>query len=215
METHRLSLQAPEPALAVASLAVELRARTASLHEQVENVLGLPGAIRTRADYASWLARFLGLYEPLERSLATFPRWKASGFELPSRSQSSRVAADLTALGTVPGTVPRAPPALLPELPTFAHAVGVFYVLQGARVGGRLILRDLETRIGPEVSGATRFFGGQGDAAGPTWQDVRVALDDFGREHPQRRDQVVSGAQRTFRTMLAWFAPFCAAAAAS
>lgn len=215
MLTHRLPLRTPEPSLAVASLAVELRARTALLHGQVENVLGLPGAICTRADYASWLARFLGLYEPIERSLATFPRWKESGFELPSRSQSSRIAADLTALDTDPDNVRHAPPAMLPELPTFAHAVGVFYVLQGARLGGRLILRDLKTRIGPEIRGATRFFGGHGEAAGPTWQDVRVALDDFGREHPQRRDQVVSGAQRTFCTMLAWFGPFCVSAAAS
>jgi heme oxygenase len=213
MELHRLSLKSGEPALALPSLAGELRTRTASLHGQVETVLGLPDAIRTRTDYSDWLARFLGLYDPLERSLATFASWKGSGFELPVRSQSARIMGDLTALGTAPGKVPRAPPALLPNLPTFAHAVGAFYVLQGARLGGRLILRDLESRMGPEVTGATRFFGGQG-AGGPSWQDVRVALDDFGHEYQLQREQVVAGAQGTFRAMLAWFVPFCAAAAA-
>lgn len=215
METLRISSPAPEPCYAVISLANELRAKTSSLHRQVEDLLGLPGAIRTRDEYARWLTRFLGLYEPLEASLAEFSGWKAAGFELPLPSQSERGCADLTALGTDPGNVSRASPGLLPELPTLAHAVGAFYVMQGARLGGRLILRDIETRIGPQVKGATRFFGGGDYVAGPTWQDVRLALDDFGREHPQRRDHVVSGAKRTFGAMLAWFIPFCATAHSS
>ena len=188
------------------SLSAELRARTAPLHGQIEVLLGLPDAIRNRDDYLVWLERFLGFYEPLERSLTAFPEWDSLGFALPSRSHSSCLADDLTALGADPGCVPRASPALLPVLPTFAHALGAFYVLEGATLGGRLIGRELQARIGAPILGAMHFFGGRGEEAGPMWRSVRAALDDFGRERPQLAGDVATGAERTFRSMLAWFA---------
>jgi heme oxygenase len=193
-------------------LSVQLRTRTVSLHEQIEHLLGLPGAIRSRDDYVLWLGRFLGIYEPLERSLAVFEEWDVLGLARPV-SHTACLAEDLAALGADSAGAPRIPPALLPELPAFAHAFGASYVMEGATLGGRLILRDLEARIGASISGATRFFGGRDDSAGPVWQNFKAALDAFGGAQPQHRSDVVAGAERTFRAMLAWFAPFCAVAA--
>ncbi len=185
-----------------------LRAQTAPLHDQIEALLGLPAAICTRDDYVLWLARFLGLYEPLERALAGFPRWDTLGFASPLPRHSAWLAADLVALGADPAGVPRAPPGMLPDLPTFAHALGTLYVLEGATLGGRVILRDLVARIGVPITGATGFFGGRGQAAGPMWQSFRTALDAYGRENPGLCPDVVTGAERTFRALLAWFLPF-------
>jgi heme oxygenase len=120
---------------------------------------------------------------------------------------------DLKALGVGPQGMSRIPRALLPDLTAFAHAFGAFYVMVGATLGGRLLLRDLKARIGTPISGATYFFGAQDDPTGPKWQDVKAALDAFGREQPQRRAEVVAGAEGTFHAMLAWFAPFCVIAA--
>jgi heme oxygenase len=199
--------------VALPSLSDDLRAQTAAQHRRIESLLGLPGAIRTRDHYILWLDRFLGLYEPLERALVEFPEWETLGLALPSRSHSSCLVADLTALGSDPSKVPHASPAQLPHLPSFSHALGAFYVLEGATLGGRLILRDLDVRIGAPIALATCFFGGRGAAVGPMWQSFRSALDAFGRERPQRRADVVAGAKRTFCAMLAWFAPFGAVAA--
>jgi heme oxygenase len=182
--------------------------RTAALHEQTEIRLGLPGAIRTPDDYQNWLCRFLGLYEPLEQSLAGFGQWGDNGFTLPSPSHSACLAADLEAIGVDPASVPRAPPTLLPRLPTFAHALGALYVLEGSTLGSRVILRDIEARIGPQITGATRFFGGRGTAVGPTWQTFKTALNAFGRERPRLGADVISGAEGAFRAIAAWFAPF-------
>jgi heme oxygenase len=104
-------------------------------------------------------------------------------------------------------------PALLPDLPTFAHALGALYVLEGATLGGRVILRDLDARLGTSIAGATRFFGGRREAVGPMWLRFRALLDDFGRERPELHADVTAGAQHVFRAMLVWFAPFCAVAA--
>ena len=80
-------------------------------------------------------------------------------------------------------------------------------------MGGRLILKDVEARIGAPIAGATLFFGGRGEAVGPMWQNFRGVLDAFGDERPQLRVDVVAGAERAFHAFLAWFAQFCAVAA--
>jgi heme oxygenase len=191
-------------------LSALLRERTAPLHHEIEALLQLPGAIRTRADYLDWLGRFLGLYDPLERSLATFSEWNSLGLLISARDHTCCLVDDLVALGIDPREQPRAVPALLPDMPTFAHALGAFYVIEGATLGGRLILRGIEPRLGATITGATRFFGGRGEAVGPMWQSFRTALDQFSLTQPQLCADVVIGAERTFRAMLVWFAPFCA-----
>ena len=196
---------------AISSLSGQLRERTAPLHGQIEALLRLPGAIRTCPDYKDWLGRFLGLYDPLECSLATFSGWDSLGLSMLSRNHTCCLVDDLVALGTDPRELPRASPAVLPDLPTFAHALGALYVIEGATLGGRLILRDLEPRIGASIAGATRFFGGRGEAVGPMWQSFRVALEEFESFQPRLCADVVVGAERTFRAMLVWFAPFSVA----
>jgi heme oxygenase len=191
-----------------APLSTEIRARTAALHSQVEVALGLPGAIRTRHDYGAWLGRFLGLYAPLEHVLAAFPDWNSRNLALPSPSHSERLVSDLAALGVDPADLPRADSTLLPEMPTFAHALGVLYVLEGSTLGGRLILRDVQARLGTAIDGATGFLGGRGEMAGAMWRGFRAALDSFGNECPELRAEVVASAQCGFGAILDWFAPF-------
>jgi hypothetical protein len=68
------------PADAASSLSGQLRERTAPLHREIEAVLGVPGAISTRGGYQDWLGRFLGFYDPLERSLTTSSAWGSFGY---------------------------------------------------------------------------------------------------------------------------------------
>jgi heme oxygenase len=181
-----------------------LRTQTACLHKQIEVQLGLPSAIQNLDDYRGWLSRFLGLYGPLEQALAEFTEWRDHGLTLPNHSV--RLAADLRAMGVDPAGVLQAPPTVVPRLATFAHALGVVYVLEGSALGGRVILRDINARVGPRIIGATRFFGG-GMATDQTWQGVKTALDGFGYAFPGLRDDVISGAEAVFRAIAAWFVP--------
>jgi heme oxygenase len=191
-------------------LSARLRARTAPLHGQSERLLGLPGAITGRADYAAWLGRFLGLYEPLEQRLTGFTEWPALGIDLASRALTQGLAADLAALGADPNDPPRAAASDLPPLPSLAHAMGALYVLEGSALGGRIILRDLQDRLGDQLGQATRFFGGRGERLGPMWNSFRGVLDRFGQTHPDLTDAVQSGADATFYALIRWFTPFCA-----
>jgi heme oxygenase len=164
-----------------------LRTQTACLHKQIEVQLGLPFAIQTLDDYRAWLSRFLGLYGPLEQTLAAFTEWRDHGLSLPNHS--FRLGADLGAIGVDPAGVLQAPPALVPRLTTFAQALGAVYVLEGS-----------------EITGATRFFGG-GAATDQTWQSFKTALDGFGHAFPGLRSDVISGAEGVFRAISAWFVP--------
>jgi heme oxygenase (biliverdin-IX-beta and delta-forming) len=193
--------------IAIEPLSTLLRTQTACLHEQIEVLLGLPGAIQTLDDYRRWLSWFLGLYEPLEQSLARFSAWGDHGLILPVPNHSARLAADLQAIGIDPAGVSRTPSTLLPPLPTFAHALGALYVLEGSALGGRVILRDIEARIGQQITGATQFFGCRGAAVGQTWQAFKTALDTFGYESPDLGPYVVSGAESVFRAITTWSVP--------
>jgi heme oxygenase len=195
-------------------LSTRLREETAPLHRRIEAVLELPDAIQNREDYRAWLCRYLGFYEPLERSFGEFSDWESLGIELARHAQSGRLREDLATLGAGPEAIPHASSAMLPQLPRFAHALGSLYVIEGARLGGRAILRQLERRIGPAIAGATCFLGGCDDAGGLSWQSFRAMLDDCGKMQPQRCADVVTGAKRTFIGLENWFAPFCAGKAA-
>ena len=210
MDSDLRARSTSQPAFSTCSLSVQLRNQTASLHRQTERLLGLPGSIRTRDDYVAWLGRFFGLYAPLEQMLTKFAEWGTIGPALPLRSHSACIASDLASLKVELGRVQQISSAALPDLPTFPHALGALYVLEGATLGGRLILSDIEARLDAPIAGATQFFGGRGEQVGPIWQCFRERLNNFGNEHPKLSADVVVGAERVFRTMLAWFAPFCA-----
>lgn len=191
----------------VQELSAELRAQTSDLHREIERLLNLPDAISTRDDYQRWLAGFLGFYQPLEARLTSFPDWERLGISLASRLHVPCLVHDLAALGRAPDAPPVAMAERLPELPTIAHALGALYVIEGATLGGQIILRAIEARPGVSIGLAKRFFGGRGRDTGLMWIEFRQRLDGFGRDHPVRRNDVIAGARHTFQSLLTWFGP--------
>lgn len=176
------------------------------LHQSVEAVLGLPGSIQP-GNYTSWLARFLGIYEPFETGLAQHD-WTAFGLDLSPVRRSAAAASDLATLGMDRAILARLPRAAPPTLPGFAQALGARYVLEGATLGSRFILRDLQARIGLPIAGATQMFAGYGDQTGGMWKAFRLALDRFGEDQPHFHDDTIAGAHMAFAAFLAWFTPF-------
>jgi heme oxygenase len=196
------------------SLSLRLREESAALHRRLEVVLQLPDAITGRQDYQAWLCRYLGFYAPLEHTFSEVSGWDLLGIELGRHAQAGRLSDDLAALGVDRTAIPYASRTMLPQLPTFAHALGSLYVIEGARLGGRSMLGQLKRRIGTEIAGATHFFGAV-DGGGMPWQSFRTALDAFGQVNPQLCTDAVAGAQRTFISLENWFTPICAKASLS
>lgn len=181
-----------------------LRSATASAHRDAERALNLPESVRSIGDYVCLLTRFYALYRPLEECLATFAEWSAWSISIGEAGHSRALFTDLAVLEASPRRIELAAPASLPRLTSFAQALGALYVLEGSKLGGRFILRDLEARLGAQLAGADSFLTGYGDGAVLAWAQFRHALDRYTLQNPAQLADVVLGAGATFRAIECW-----------
>jgi heme oxygenase (biliverdin-IX-beta and delta-forming) len=187
-------------------LSRRIRAATAELHLQAEKLLNIPSLISDRISCTETLRRFYGIYAPLERALGQQSGWDELGLDLEDRSHVRRIARDLAVLGSEP--CPDEASNIF-EIKSFPHALGALYVMEGSTLGGRVILRHLETQAIDVPTAATSFFAGHGAETGSMWRFFVAKLDAFGELNPASCHAVQEGAQRTFQAVIAWFEPFC------
>ena len=167
------------------SLLVVLRARTRAAHERLEAEVDVPHRWREPHSYAALLAGFRSVYAPLEQEL---DRSSRTAVALPDwhdrRGKTAWLDEDLAVLGAP------APPAVdVPALESVEDVAGAAYVLEGATLGGAVVLRGLDPAL------PHRFFAGYGPARGRRWRDFRGHLDGLtGLDE----DRVVAAADRTF-----------------
>lgn len=180
------------------TLLERLRAETRTRHEQMEAAFALPA---TREQHRRWTAAFLGFLEPLEREVAAAigPNHRF----IAGRTKSGWLREDLRALGmdeTGIAALPRA--ADLPALDSDAGILGVLYVFEGATLGGQLISRHLEEKLGFQDGVGYRYFRSYGPDTGRRWQEFRALL--LASSSPGDDDAVVAAANDTFERLLSW-----------
>jgi len=173
-----------------AGLPERLRAETAQLHARVEEVVDVAGRVRTRADYIGLLGALAGLHAGLESQLlaSNWDRaWAGLGVNIADHCRAGQLVADLDELGA-----PAADSAQIAAFPTFGHALGCLYVLEGSALGGRIVARMVTAAIGDVP---TTFLSGHG--RGHQWPVVREALRGYAKLGGDG-DAVVTGAVVTF-----------------
>lgn len=80
-------------------------------------------------------------------------------------------------------------------------------MLEGATLGGEIILRRLRARFGDRLEGRDLFYQCYGPNRGRMWADFRHAADRFGQASDEAaQDRVVAAAQACFRQLQAWMA---------
>jgi heme oxygenase len=165
-----------------------LRAETRPQHHAIETALELTSDTLTLGTYRQTLARFHGLYRPLEVGVQSVGGWADRGLDLAGRWKPPLLEADLGALGV---DDPAALPVCtdLPPHATVAAVFGCLYVLEGATLGGQVISRALEKSLGTTPQA--------GDRTGKMWQAFRAALTAFAVA-PCEQDEIVSAAKDTF-----------------
>ena len=88
------------------------------------------------------------------------------------------------------------------ETLTLPEALGVMYVLEGSKLGGKIISRQLEKSMGvlPTLGGS--FF-----AAGAIedWKNFQSACENYVAQHPDKADTIIESAKATFRWIEACF----------
>ncbi|AMV24777.1 Heme oxygenase [Gemmata sp. SH-PL17] len=179
-----------------------LKHDTATQHAAAEQQLDLDNRLRDSAAYAALLGRLYGFYQPLETALGRVDGYEELGIHFEERSKALNLAKDLAALGQAPRSFPLCP---APQISSLGGALGHMYVLEGATLGGRVISRMVESRLGytPEHGGA--FFASYGDRVGVMWTAFRSALVRFATA-PEAEQQLVAAATDTFERFNSWLA---------
>jgi heme oxygenase len=165
-----------------------LREATADLHREIDERFSGPfGTDRTA--YQAFLGALARAVLPLEAALeaggvgALLPDWTA-------RRRSPALAADISALGLdLPAS------AGLTEIRGEPLQFGTLYVLEGSRLGAKLLLRRVLGHPDPVVRGATHYLSHGADR--DLWRPFvdRLEASDAVRDAP---DQVIAGARSAF-----------------
>jgi heme oxygenase len=150
-----------------AGLRYRLRDATAGAHARLDAQLGAFN-LRRLSDYRRFLEISAAALLPLEAALVeagvgrVFPDW-------PSRSRTRALLADLDRTGGVARPLP------VPGPLDFAGILGTMYVLEGSRLGARLLLEDVRQSSDAVVTGATAYLAH--GAGHPLWQSFVESLE--------------------------------------
>ena len=148
----------------------QLRKSTRDAHAQAEASLAPLAQPDSLTRYVALLCVLWGFQAPLERLLAH--QELPSAVDWPSRRRLGALAADLTDLGVTGASLPEA--AGLPALAGPGAVWGALYVSEGATLGGRVLRRQVQARLGPVPA---RFLDGRGDRTQPMWRDLGRLAD--------------------------------------
>ena len=190
------------------TLLATLRAATAEHHARTESLVPVLDPALGLHEYAAILWRFRAAYELLEARLARVAEWPR-GFDVAARRWTPLLGRDLAWLEER-GALDHASldVAVVPstgDVPTMAEALGILYVLEGAALGGQVIVRRVGPRLGVTASGGASFFTGAGAATGTRWREFGAMADRWGSEHREAWDEVVRAARATFEVIAAQF----------
>jgi heme oxygenase len=185
------------------TLRFRLREATAGAHKKVETAMALEERCADLPTYRALLADLWGLYAPLEARLATL-QWDAVGIDFRQRTKTPWLHADLTILGASEfdiGALPRA--VDLPSIQCTADGFGALYVLEGASLGGQIILRRIKSELGLDQSTGARFFSSYGADVGERWRCFVATMTAFGITE-DRVQAMERAALATFDTFRLW-----------
>jgi heme oxygenase len=180
-------------AIVPGSMRALLRASTAGLHAAVDARFA-PMLDAGEAGYRSFLLASAAAVFPLEQALLTagvdslLPDWT-------QRTRAAAVCADLTDLGITDVALATPPP-----LAGAARMFGALYVLEGSRLGARLLVPDLLARNSSRVRVATRYLRhGEGHR---WWQSFLTHLESS-RDVRACPGEAIAGARMAFALFLA------------
>jgi len=182
------------------TIIVELRAATAALHRRLDT--RLPFSRVDLALYRDLMSAYYGFYQPLERALSPWAE-AIPDLEWARRGKTPYLQADLVALGLSAEQIDALP--ICQELPVFGsipQALGAFYVLEGATLGGQVLRNLIEIKIDIVSTNGGAFMNVYGSETSALWQRF---LDCLYQLHgPVERAEAVSVAQSTFLCFEQW-----------
>jgi heme oxygenase len=181
-----------------------LRAATHSLHQRLERRLDVRTRFSTRRAYRAYLEKMYGFYAGVEARLVVALE-KGTLATYPSRRKVPLLLRDLAALGADAESIRKlAICQALPPCSDAASAFGCLYVLEGATLGGRVLLPLAERQLGLSEAAGASYLGSYGDKVQAMWREFGDAVN-FWCVTPARQASAEAAAADTFRALGEWF----------
>jgi heme oxygenase len=180
-----------------------LRLATWPAHQRLEKRLDVKTRFSHLGAYRAHLERMWGFYAPVEQRLGV------DGFggaltDYEARRKLPLLTRDLIALGADPGAVMLMEQCrAVPACPDPAAAFGCMYVLEGATLGGRMLLPLVESRLELSAQRGAAFLASYGEAVAMMWRSFGAALDAWCKV-PERAACAARTAVATFDALDAW-----------
>lgn len=165
-----------EPGLKIGPLEF-LRKQTSKLHAQLEASVDLNKSLGSVSTYVSLLCRYLSVYRPFEEALLSGMADLLNATSWRYHSKVTLIERDLLALGPDLRTNQLARWPILPKLDNPDSALGALYVVEGSSLGGQVIYRDVQRRLGLDARSGAAFFFGAGTQTSVAWKEFTVMLE--------------------------------------
>lgn len=81
-----------------------------------------------------------------------------------------------------------------------AFALGIMYVVEGSSLGGRVILKNIQSALGYDENNGARYFAGYGQTTGSSWKNFLAMMTEY-QEKTQSEAQIIAGANYAFNAI--------------
>jgi heme oxygenase len=180
-----------------------LRAATAESHRRLEKRLDIKARFSDLAAYQAHLENMWGFCAALEQSLCP-ESFDGALPDYDARRKLPLLTQDLLAVGIHPARLGALQICTqLPSAPSAATAFGCTYVMEGATLGGRVLLPLVEERLGLTADRGAAFLGSYRDNVSHMWRDFGAAVDDWCQSR-ERQDAAAGAAVMTFDLLTVW-----------
>ncbi|MGV3459200.1 MAG: biliverdin-producing heme oxygenase [Flavobacterium sp.] len=181
---------------ATQTFAERLRAETATLHTQLEELPISKAIISpdiTKEEYTTYLSLMHDVVKDTEENI--MPVVANIVADLDIRRKTHLIEDDLEHLGASKTVYEK--PLSKGQTLTPAFALGVFYVVEGSSLGGRVILKNIKPMLNLDENGGAKYFTGYGAVTGSTWRNFVMMTERYAEEG-NNADEIIAGANYAF-----------------
>lgn len=181
---------------ATQTISDRLRAETATAHTQLEELPISKSIISpsvSKEEYTRYLTLMHDVVKDTEVNIA--PLLGDIVTDLDNRSKVLSIEADLEYLDA--GKTAFSKPLSEGMLLTPGFALGIYYVVEGSSLGGRVILKNIKPALNLDENGGAKYFSGYGPATGSTWRNFMMMMEEYAGQN-DNADEIIAGANFAF-----------------
>ncbi|MFT3795296.1 biliverdin-producing heme oxygenase [Flavobacterium sp.] len=172
-----------------------LRTRTNTSHQKLESLpvsASILSETITVADYARYLQLMHDVVQQTETLI--FPILSDVVPDLDARRKTQLLENDLAFIGATIQPMNRVFDATDFSLP---FALGIMYTVEGSSLGGRFILKNIQSVLGFDENNGAKYFAGYGNKTGSHWKNFLHVLTEYEQQHGDS-EAIIAGAQFAF-----------------